>query len=250
MEQKDETAGQPGSRVVWYICPFCHPDYPVSNFPFLKLIDHLIDHLYWEHHKVEGEPMILGSQMWTYVEPQPGSPTGMGELVPPLPDYHPEAPAWRRVLTDNRKILPEARVFLPVVAGWLEHALKSFPGLDSIPAGDVMIADHVVQLARNLQDEFGEQRDYLLKYEQVLKDTAMDPKWPRRPGHQTWFVAKSMAGARWGLTPSTSREFIREEKRSPRPSLWRKFGIGRETLWWEPVRFTRGPTDPDPGSGG
>lgn len=74
----------------------------------------------------------------------------------------------------------------------------------------------MVGFARRLPDNFREQREYLLKYLDRLEETGTDPKWLRKPGSQVRFIAESMAGAEWNLTPSTSREFIRKYK--PRKS--------------------------------
>jgi len=80
------------------------------------------------------------------------------------------------------------------------------------------VADQLVDLVGKLPEQFAEQRAYFLEHEDRLKDTGMDPKWPRRRGSQVGFIAQSMAGAKWGLSPGSSREYVRQvqPKKSPR----------------------------------
>jgi len=92
----------------------------------------------------------------------------------------------------------------------------------------VKVAEQLVGLARRVPDEFREQRDYLLKHQARLTETGMDPKWPREAGGRIRFGAESMAGAEWNLSPSTSREFIRQTK-------LRQGAIpGVPQRWWDP----------------
>ena len=82
---------------------------------------------------------------------------------------------------------------------------------------------------RALADDYEGFWNVIHDYEhERLKETGMDPKWPRKAGSQIRFVAESMAGAEWDLTPSTSREFIREQKpgKSAIPA--------QDQRWWEP----------------
>ena len=108
-----------------------------------------------------------------------------------------------------RKPVASAKDFLPNVSDWLVAALKEVPRIDSISESSMLVADDLVDAVRNLGDSFLEQRHYLLQYETALRETAMDPKWPRKRGSQVRFVADSMAGIRWGYKPTSSREFIR-----------------------------------------
>jgi hypothetical protein len=87
---------------------------------------------------------------------------------------------------------------------------------------------------QTLIPEFQEPRDYLLKYEGKLKDTGMDPKWFTGRGRQAGFIARSMAGARWGLSPSSSREMVRQMEQNRRGPSLRKLKIRDERRWWEP----------------
>jgi len=137
-------------------------------------------------------------------------------------------------LEDGRKILPQATFFLLDIADWLEKALSSLQGLDGIGKSDVLTAEQVVKLVQTITPEFQEQREYLLNYEGKLKDTGMDPKWLTGPGRQAGFIARSMAGARWGLSPSSSREMIRQMEQNPRGPALRKLKIREERRWWEP----------------
>jgi len=98
----------------------------------------------------------------------------------------------------------------------------------------MLTAEQVVKLVQTLTPEFQEQREYLLNYEEKLKHTGMDPKWLTGPGRQAGFIARSMAGARWGLSPSSSREMIRQMEQNPRGPSLRKLKIREERRWWEP----------------
>lgn len=241
MENTTETAAkQKTGSFGPYECPVCRP-YPVNHIysSFLQFIDHLIDHVYRLNHKGQWEHVLLGGSWWYRIEAEPGNPA-TSRLVPELPPYHPNSPAWKDLcLAGNEKILPEARMFLPEVADWLADALATLDELNEISESSVLVADRLVQLVGKLSPQFQERRDYLLKEQAAkLKDTGMDPKWPRSPGQQVRFVAESMASARWGLTPSTSREFIRQERQPQRQSArraeLRRFGFQKEGRWWEP----------------
>jgi hypothetical protein len=129
--------------------------------------------------------------------------------------------------------LPQAKVFLPDVADWLVKALDSIEPLNSILQSDVLVAEQLIKLSKGLTPEFQEQREYLMKCEEKLKDVGMDPKWPRLRGRQSSFVGESMAGARWTLTPSTSRELVRQIRLNPRGPTLRILNIRQERNWWE-----------------
>ena len=149
-----------------------------------------------------------------------------------LPSLHGSGAVRRRGRrhsgVSKRKVADEAKGLLSVVADWLEQALTNFSEINSIVTSDLKVAEELVGLARRLPDNFREQRDYLLKHQGRLKETGMDPKWPRKAGSQIRFVAESMAGAEWNLSPSTAREFIRQQK--PRkgtiPAVPQR--------WWDP----------------
>ena len=97
----------------------------------------------------------------------------------------------------------------------------------------------MVDLVRKLPDEFAEQRTNLLDHEDRLRETGMDPKWPRRPGSQVEFFARSMAGAKWGVPPSSSREYIRRispKRKATNHGVVAQAGLTdelvKEGTWW------------------
>lgn len=109
-----------------------------------------------------------------------------------------------------------AKLFLPDIAAWLEQALRSLDELDSIQTSNLQTAEKLVSLVAGLKEQFREQRNYLLNQQHTLEDTGMHTKWTGRLVKQAGFVARSTAGARWGLKPSSSRELIRLIKPSER----------------------------------
>jgi hypothetical protein len=167
--------------VSWRTCPICCSGNAASpKFKaFLPLMKHMAEHFVdWEE--------------------VPSADTGDVFLSPQRPP--------------KQKFPPRAKLLLAMVADWLERALEGFPGINSITTSDLKVADQLVKLSASLPDRFAEQQKYLQKYEDKPRDTGMDPKWPRKLGRQIRFVAESMAGADWNLTPSVSREYIRESK--------------------------------------
>ena len=215
--------------VVQYVCQGCggYQTLIGASDKFLPFIDHLIGDLALLEHPKLQSPRRVGDQIW-YQIPE------SNELICGLPPYNPASEEWKRLLEDGQKILPQAKFLLLDIADWLEKALASLEGLDSIATSDVLTAERVVQLVRTLMEEFQEQREFLLNYEEKLKDTGMDPKWLTRRGRQAGFIARSMAGARWDLSPSSSREMIRQTEQNPRGPSLRKLKIQGERRWWEP----------------
>lgn len=138
-------------------------------------------------------------------------------------------------LRNTAKPVAAAKQFLPSVADWLEPALASIPDLNLTKSGDILVAIRLKQQVIELSGEFREQRDYVVEYKEALQDAVTDPKWPRRLGQQSRFVADSLAGAKWRYKASSSREFIRKE----RPKLKSEIPSGRkENRWWEaPLQF-------------
>lgn len=130
--------------------------------------------------------------------------------------------------------MPQAKLFLPDIADWLGKALDSIEPLNSITQSDVLVAEKLIELSQGLTPEFQEQREYLLKSGEKLKDVGTDPKWPRLRGRQASFVGESMAGARWRLTPSSSRELVRQIRLNSRGPTFRILNIRQERYWWEP----------------
>lgn len=143
--------------------------------------------------------------------------------------------------TPSRKIADEAKGLLVLVSRWLHEALAACPEINNITTSNLKVADQLVSLAKALPDDFAEQRVYLLDHEERLRDTGLDPKWPRRPGSQVEFVAASTAGAKWDLPPSSSREYIRRinpKKKSSNRGNAASAGLTdelvKEGAWWKP----------------
>jgi hypothetical protein len=216
-------------NLVEYICRQCG-DYDREGvfYAFLPFIDHLIGHLCLEQLRELSQPFHGANDEAWYRNPD------TFDVIPGLPLYEPESLPWKRFLKKGEKLLPQAKVFLPDIADWLGKALDSIEPLNSILQSDVLVAEQLIQLSQGLTPEFQEQREYLLKCEEKLKDVGKDPKWPRLRGRQASFVGKSMAGARWKLTPSTSRELVRQIRRNPRGPTLRILNIRQERYWWEP----------------
>jgi hypothetical protein len=213
---------------VQYVCQLCggYQTLIGASDKFLPFVDHLIGDLaLLEHPKLQNR-RVVGDQLWFQLP-------GGNEMLCGLPPYDPDSKEWRRVLDSGQKILPQARFFLLDIADWLEKAFSSLEGLDGIGTSDMLTAEQVVKLVKPLTPEFLEQRDYLLRYEEKLNDTGMDPKWLTGRGRQAGFIARSMAGARWDLSPSSSREMIRQMARNPRGASLRKLKIQAERRWWE-----------------
>ena len=225
----EPVANRNAAGFVLYVCQVCggYQTLIGASDKFLPFIDHLIGDLALLEHPKLQNPRLVGDRIW-YQLPE------TNEIICGLPPYNPDAEAWKRLLENGQKILPQARFFLLDIADWLEKALSSLEGLGCIGTSDVLAAEQVVKLVQTLTTEFQEQRDYLLNYEEKLKETGMDPKWLTGRGRQAGFIARSMAGARWGLSPSSSREMIRQTEQNPRGPSLRKLKIQDERRWWEP----------------
>jgi hypothetical protein len=199
MENQAEEAANREAQESWRKCPICGQEFK----DFLPLIKHLEGHsrLQSQMVKVElGAKDYLARKIAGEFLPSLQG-TGADRRRGPLPSG-----------VSKRKVADEAKGLLSVVADWIEQALTTFPEINSMVTSDLKVAEELVGLVRQLPDAFQEQRDYLLKRQERLKETGMDPKWPRKAGSQIRFVAESMAGAEWDLSPSTSREFIRQQK--------------------------------------
>ena len=228
--QEEPVAKRNEGNLVEYVCPLCGGWDRLCEvyYAFLPFIDHLIFHLAWKQLRELSQPFLGPQDKIWFQHPD------TFEIIRGLPQYEPDSPPWQRFLKGGEKLLPQAKVFLPDVADWLEKALASIEQLNSVVQSDLFVAEQLIELVKGLPEEFKEQREYLLKHEDQLKDTGMDPKWRKSPGRQPAFVAESMAGARWGLTPSTSREFVRQIRRNPRGPTLRILKIVKERYWWEP----------------
>ncbi len=186
----------------WKTCPICeHGGTQSPRFnEFLPLIHHLIEH----------ETGV----------PRPGY---VPIHVPdPLDDFFEQLGQPRRRRLDartcQRMLVKAVMKYLPRISDWLEQTLKESQELASIQESGIPTAEWLSKIVRSLP-ELLEQREYLLEYEERLKETGKDPKWPRTMGSQARFVSESMAGAAWSLAPTTSREYVR--RRTPRKRVFR-----------------------------
>ncbi len=214
MENQEENAAKKEEELSWRKCPICGQEFK----DFLPLIKHLEEHSRRESQMVKIE---LGAKDYLAKRiAQEFSLFNQGTSDRKQGARQPRA--------SKRKFAEEAKGLLSVVADWLEQGLTTCSEINSIITSNVKVAEQLVGLARRVPDEFREQRDYLFKHQARLKETGMDPKWPRKAGGRIRFVAESMAGAEWNLSPSTSREFIRQRK--PRkgaiPAVPQR--------WWDP----------------
>jgi hypothetical protein len=227
--EEQPVAKRKQANLVEYTCGRCGGyDLEGVFYAFLPLVDHLIQHLCLDQLRELSQPFPAANDEAWYRNPD------TFEVIPGLPPYEPDSPPWERFLKNGEKLLPQAKVFLPDIAHWLEKALDSIEPLKSIAQSDVLVAEQLPKLLQGLTPEFQEQREYLLKFEEKLKDVGMDSKWPKLPGRQSKFVAESMAGARWKLTASTSRELVRQIRRNPRGPTLRILKIRQERYWWKP----------------
>src|SRR6266849_5537503 len=221
MQDQDERAAKKEEQQFWRKCPICGQEFEA----FLPLIKHVEEDSRRESQMVKVE---LGAK--DYLAKRIAQ-----EFLPSLQGSGADRRRGRRQSgVSKRKVADKAKGLLSVVADWLEQALTNFSEINSIVTSDVKVAEELVSLAQRLPDDFREQRDYLLKHQGRLKETGMDPKWPRKAGGQIRFVAESMAGAEWNLSPSSSREFIRQTK-------LRKGAIpGVPQRWWDPASRAAG----------
>jgi hypothetical protein len=227
--EEQPVAKRRAGNLVEYTCRLCGGyDLEGVFHAFLPFIDHLIGHLCLRQLRELSEPLHGANDEAWFRNPD------TFDVIPGLPLYEPDSPPWKRFLKKGEKLLPQAKVFLPDIADWLGKALDSIEPLNSIGQSDVLVAEQLIKLSQELNPEFQEQRDYLLNNEEKLKDVGIDPKWPKRPGRQATFVRESMAGARWTLTPSSSRELVRQIRRNSRGPTLRILEIREERYWWEP----------------
>ena len=211
MQNQEEKAAKKGEQLFWRKCPICAKECK----DFLPLIKHIEEHCRRESQAVKIE---LGAEDYLQKEiAREFFPFSRGA----------EADKRSSGRASKRKFAADAKVLLLAVADWLQEALMTFKEINMLLTSDLKVAEQLVGIANRLPDNFREQRDYLLKYRDRLEETGMDAKWPRKAGSQIRFVAESMAGAEWNLTPSTSREFIREYK--PRKSAI----PAQNQRWWE-----------------
>jgi len=211
MQNQEEKAAKKGAQLFWRKCPICAQEFK----DFLPLIKHLEEHRRRESQRIKIE---LGAD--DYLQKAIAREFFQGTET----DKNILRPTGGAA---KRKFAADAKGLLVAVADWLREALMTFSEINTLLTSDLKVAAQLADFASRLPDVFREQRDYLLKHRERLKETGMDPKWPRKAGSQIRFVAESMAGAEWNLTPSTSREFIREHK--PRKSAI----PAKDQRWWE-----------------
>ena len=155
MENTEEThANQKRGDFGPYECPLCRPYLVKHIYPsFLQFLDHLIDHLYRRNHVKQWEQVFLEGSVWYRIEAEPGNPA-TSRLVPELPPYQPNSPAWKELsLVGKEKILGEARVFLPEVADWLEDALAKLDELQVTLDSSLLVAERLVELVGMLSPQ-------------------------------------------------------------------------------------------------
>jgi len=229
MSNQEQSAAKPTGVPVEYVCPLCGgwDGLCAAFYAFLPFIDHLIDDLFCLHERKHRRVFLSDGRVW-YRDPK------KNQLVADLPPYRPDAPEWMLLLGKGQKILPQAKIFLLDVADWLEKALASIEGLNALNHSDLFTAEALLRFAQGLSPEYQEQRDYLLGYRERLEQTGTDPKWLVRCGRQAGFVAQSIAGARWELSTTSSREMVRQLARNPRGKDPRMLKIQGERFWWDP----------------
>ncbi len=221
MKQQANTAAKTVNKRFWRTCPICVQNKVASpEFQeFFRFIEHMEEHL-----QPEVRPVKKKSSS-RYVTEEELLAFSLGVELLEVP---------------KGKIADKAGL-LVVVSLWLQEALAACPELNNIRTSDLKVADQLVDLVRTLPDDFAEQRAYLMQHQDRLREVGMDPKWLRRPGSQVGFVADSMAGAKWGVPPSSSREYIRRfnpKTKSMNRGVAARAGLlddlVKEGAWWNP----------------
>ncbi len=176
-----------------------------------------------------GEPIILpDGRVWF-------QNVSRNKLILGLPNYSPESPEWNALLVKGQKMLPQAKLFLADIADWLEMALISIDEeLNFLAKSDVLTAEVLIARIGNLSHSYQDQQSYLQNYEEAIVGIGTDPKWTGKKGKQARFVARSFAGARWGLASSSSREMIRIIKPSEKKKAFEELRIPFRGFWWLP----------------
>jgi hypothetical protein len=222
MDEQVNMAAKTENKEFWRKCPICIRNKVVSpEFQgFLPLVEHMEEHL---------QPA-----------PRPARKKGANRY---LTEQDLMAAHFNVELLERpkRKIADEAKGLLVLVSHWLQEALAVCPEINTITTSNINVADQLVDLVKTLPDEHAEQRSYFLRYVEQLRDTGMDSKWLRTPGSQVAFVADSMAGAKWNIPPSSSREYIRRicpKGKSARHGASARRGLIEELVpegaWWKP----------------
>jgi hypothetical protein len=152
-DQRGTVAKKLASGQIEYTCPVCGGWDRLCEvyYSFLPLVDHLVQDLCIMQHPMLSEPKTVEGELWFRVP-------GTSKLIPGLPRYSPDSPEWRELLGRNKKILPQAEIFLVDIGNWLEMALSSIAGLNTIQKSDLTTAEALVFLIGSLGAEFGEQK--------------------------------------------------------------------------------------------
>src|SRR6266851_504354 len=175
--EQQPIANRISPTLVEYVCPKCGWYDLTGVFrEFLPFVDHLIQDYCFKYHPMLSQPLIQPNGTVWFRKP------GTYDLILGLPRYSPDS------------------------ADWIAVALITLEELRSLQRSEIPTAEKLVSLVRSLNEEFQDQRNYLLNYEENLKEAGMDPKWLGKQGNQASFAARSMAGARWKLTSSSSRD--------------------------------------------
>lgn len=191
-------------RIDFSHCPICIRGNSVSpDFSeYLPWIRHLIEHL-----QDESDPFYW----W----------------------LHDNSQENRKKVFAESKISQAAKSFLPLIAKWLEAALQTLPNINDLAGSGTLTAGKLLAIVQTQSAEFAEQKRFLLDHSNQLEDTETDSRWPRREVRRIGFVAESMAGADWGLTPSSSREYIRKQDPKSLKLLADQLGFQEDAKWWE-----------------
>jgi hypothetical protein len=184
-------------------CPICIRCNSVS--PEFK------EYLPWLRHLIEHIDPASRSDAWYYINSKPKG---------------------KKVFAES-KISATAKTFLPIIAYWLEEALDTLPKIGELTGSGTLTAGKLRAVVEAMSEQFGEQKRFLLRHSSLLVDTETDSRWPGRNDRRIKFVAESMAGADWGLTPSSSREYIRKQDPKSRRLIASQLGFQDEAKWWE-----------------
>ena len=183
----------------------------------------------------------MEESLYCYREALRRRPSTPPHTVDPLPPSVLDPLAWREPSRGKQpKALPEQKVFLPLISDWLEWPLAAHPAFDPFTENVEFVSEQLSELVKEIPERFREQRNYLLENEQALELTTKDT-WPLERAVFAKFVANSMAGARWGLNPSSSRLYASKERRrsGKKPRLRLE---GSDVVWFVEKRFL----DPGP----
>ena len=167
--RKSQSPKRTEGNLVGYVCPVCGGwDRLCAVYrAFLPFVDHLIQDLCLKMHPKLQQPFLVDNYLWFRIPDR-------DEIIHGLPRYEPNSLDWKRLLEKGEKILPQAKLFLPDIADWLEKALTLIEQLNSIVQSDLLVAEQLVELVKGSPDEFQEQRSDASHG----GDTCRNPSWP------------------------------------------------------------------------